>query len=468
MKSTRKRSAVLPLGLAGAMVAAIVAGSSLSPSAVVAAPAPDKVAAQMRKALTSGQIEKAIALGEELVAANPQEPGYRAMLGQAYLRSGRFESAVQALDDAMKLGDTSARTALSLSLANLGAGNSDAAIAILDDWRDAIPAADIGLAYAMAGETQRGVSILTAALRDGENTSKLRQNLAYAFALDGRWREARVMASQDVPADKLDERISSWASRAKPEDTRLRVAGLIGAPLRSDDGMPARLALSVSGKQQQLAAENPGARNAPALAANGELPPSRESAAELSQYQPISAPVAPSVAAPGRAITFTAIPVIQPVPATLPGHGPAATPKRPNASLAGAPGRAMQRPGAKSLGATTDAITKGSSHAVQLGSFFSEQGARRAWGQYVGRNPELRNFNMVITSAQVRGKTYWRVAAGGLDSRGAGGLCSKVKARGGVCFAYAVTGKPATAPAYATKAPAKAPAVAMAGPARTK
>ena len=32
---------------------------------------------------------------------------------------------------------------------------------------------------------------------------------------------------------------------------------------------------------------------------------------------------------------------------------------------------------------------KGSSHAVQLGSFASEQGARRAWGYYAKKNPEL-------------------------------------------------------------------------------
>ena len=63
-------------------------------------------------------------------------------------------------------------------------------------------------------------------------------------------------------------------------------------------------------------------------------------------------------------------------------------------------------------------------------------GARRAWGYYAKKNPELRNFKMTITPVTVRGKKFWRVAATGLDGRGAGGLCSKVKSRGGVCFAY--------------------------------
>lgn len=461
MKNNRMRRTALPLGLAGAAVVALAAGVGLSPEAVVAKPAPDKVAAQVRKALGSGQVEKAIQLGEQLVAANPQEAGYRAILGQAYLRAGRFESAAQALDDAMKLGDNSTRTALGLALANSGMGRNDEAVAILGDWRDAIPAVDLGLAYAMAGETERGTAILVSALRGGENTPKLRQNLAYAYALGGHWREARIMASQDVPADQLDTRISGWASRAKPEDSRLRVAGLLGAPLRSDAGMPAQLALNASSDQQQLAAESAVQQVNQAVAVNGELPPTQAVPVQQSRTPAVTAPaVVPRTAA----LVFVENPVVQRIP-SLPGKAPAATPKRPTATLAAAPGRVMKRPAQaarpSASPAVSPSVSKGSTHAIQLGSFFSEQGARRAWGQYVARNPELRGFKMVITTAQVRGKTYWRVAAGGLDGRGAGGLCSKVKSRGGVCFAYATTGKASSAPAYASKDRNKAPVMAL-------
>lgn len=457
MKNNRMRRTALPLGLAGAAVVALAAGVGLSPEAVVAKPAPDKIAAQARKALGSGQVEKAIQLGEQLVAANPQEAGYRAILGQAYLRAGRFESAAQALDDAMKLGDNSARTALGLALANSGMGRNDEAVAILGDWRDAIPAVDLGLAYAMAGETERGSAILVSALRGGENTPKLRQNLAYAYALGGHWREARIMASQDVPADQLDARISGWASRAKPEDSRLRVAGLLGAPLRSDAGMPAQLALNASSDQQQLAVESAAQKAAPVVAMNAELPPVQAATPVQSRNSVAAAPV---IAPRTAALVFVENPVIQRIP-SLPGKAPAAKAKRPAATLAAAPGRVMKRPAQAARPAASPSVSKGSTHAIQLGSFFSEQGARRAWGQYVARNPELRGFKMVITTAQVRGKTYWRVAAGGFDGRGAGGLCSKVKSRGGVCFAYATTAKPASAPAYASKDRTKAPVMAL-------
>lgn len=480
MKSNRIRRNVLPLGLAGVMAVAIATGAGFSPSAVVAKPTPDKVLAEAQKALSKGQTDKAISLAEGLVAANPREASYRALLGQAYLRAGRFESAAQSLNDAMKLGDNSARTALSLALANVGAGKNREAVAILDDWRDAIPAADLGLAYALAGESNRGVAILADSLRGGDNTPKLRQNLAYAYALDGRWREARVMAAQDVPADQLDGRISDWAHKAKPEDGRLRVASLIGAPVRSDSGMPAQLALNASSDQEQLAAETAAQRSpAPvvAVAANGELPAATQNPAELAQYQPVAAsaslplPAEAEVAPVSAQQTFAAT-FGEPAGAALPEAAPAAAPaakfkpKAPVRVAVAAPvaAPAAHKPGLRPRRAAAPVIGKGASHAIQLGSFSSEQGARRAWGYYAKRNPELRNFKMKITPATVRGKSFWRVAATGLDNNGAGGLCSKVKSRGGVCFAYSTIGRPANAPAYAARAKPKAPVMAAAKP----
>lgn len=98
---------------------------------------------------------------------------------------------------------------------------------------------------------------------------------------------------------------------------------------------------------------------------------------------------------------------------------------------------------------------------IQLGSFYTQQGARRAWGVLAAKNPELRNYRMTISRAQVRGKTYFRVAAAGITgSQGARGLCGTVKARGMACFAYATrTGVPsAKVPTATQMAQAKAPA----------
>ena len=457
MQTRNFRRSILPLGLAGAVALAMAAGAGFS-SGAVAKSSTDKAAAEAQKALSKGNVEKAIGLAEGLVAANPKNASYRALLGQAYLRAGRFESAATTFNDAMKLGDNSAKTALSLALSDVGAGRNGEAVAILNDWRDAIPAADLGLAYALAGESGRGVAILSDTLRGGDASPKVRQNLAYAYALDGRWREARMMASQDIPPEQLDGRISGWVMQARPEDAKLRVASLLRVPMVADSGQPAALALNASGDQEQLAAETGAVKtDAPVVAAAGELPAADAPPVNLAQYAPVDAPAA--VTAP--AVTeqtpeafsqaFNSAPAVQP----LPQSGPEAMTPPPAVRMAVAarPKTIAHRPGLRPRHALAKVAGRGSSHLVQLGSFASEQGARRAWGHYASRNPELRNFKMTVTQATVKGKRFWRVAAAGLDGRGANGLCSAVKNRGGVCFAYAVSrqlpGRVANAPAMA-------------------
>lgn len=494
MTAIRIKRSILPLGLAGAIAAALVASAGLSASAD-ARPGADRTVEQAQAALAKGQVDKAIKLVETAAAANPREPKYRALLGQAYLKAGRFHSAVSAFNDAMKLGDNGARTALGLSLATVAAGQPRDAVSILDDWRDSIPASDLGLALALAGETSRGVAILADALRSGDNSPKLRQNLAYAYALDGRWREARLMMSQDVPADQLDGRISDWAMKAKPEDFRERVATLLGAPLDEvDPGLPARLALVDSPDTEQVAAEAAAVHEpaevavaeapaptavAPAFA---ELPPANAPAAapapaaDLADYAPVSAAApAPVVEAPvaarpqqasfattfatGLATQFVSQPIVQALPASYAIAAAWIAPQR----------AAPVRQSAPRV-ATRQAAVGGGTHLVQLGSFSSPQGARRAWGYYAAKNPELRGYRMTITPAVVRGKNFWRVAAAGFTGgTNATGMCSAVKSRGGVCFAYAASrGVPAGGKATAAPMMAQAkvaPAKGAAGPA---
>lgn len=455
MNANRLRRTALPVSLAGAATVALLAGAGFS-STVGARSGDDRAPQAAQSALAKGQTDKAIVLAEGLVAGNPREASYRALLAQAYLKAGRFESAVTTFNDAMKLGDNSARTALGLALASAASGRNREAVSVLEDWRDAIPTADLGLALALAGETSRGSALLADELRRGESTVKLRQNLAYAMALDGRWREARMIVEQDLPADRVDARLSDWAAKARPEDTKQRVAALINAPMRDDPGQPAQLALADSTPAEQLAAET----SATKAAVAGELPAVAarpvESSAALASYSPVTAPVAAPVAETPRqdfAVAFAAEPATQPA---------AAQP------LAAKPAKVAYKAPVRTGPARVSPVAKGGSHLVQLGSFSSPQGARRAWGIFAARNPSLKQFRMTITPAVVHGKNFWRVAAAGFNANGANGMCSSVKARGGVCFAYAArTGVPTRvgAPMMAAAKPkAAAPKVAMAKP----
>lgn len=379
-----------------------------------------KFASNAQAALGKGSPDKAIALAEQAVLASPRTAAYRTLLGSAYLRAGRFEAARQAFDEAMQLGEDSGKAALSLALADIALGKGNEAVDTLGTYRDSIPASDYGLAMAMAGQTQTGIAALTDALRNGENTPKVRQNLAYAYALDGSWREAKLMAQQDVPADKLRERLQSWAFMSQPEDTRRRVATLLGAPVRAEGGQPTALALANFPDANKLAEE------AVAMAAT-EQAPSADASSAPAPAKLAALDLPPSAAAeraPAR--PMVANPVVQ---ATHRGMRVAPLAAAPAAG--GAHG----------------------SHVVQLGSFSSADGAQRAWRHFAARTPALGSYHSQITQVSVKGRQFWRVQAVGFTGlASARQLCQSVKVKGGVCL---VMSDPATVTPQGRPAPTR-------------
>jgi Flp pilus assembly protein TadD len=409
----------------GFAVTTAMAGALLSGCTTQAAAPAALSASRAEAALAAGKHEQAIAHAEAAVLAEPRNAGYRAMLGAAYLDAGRFNSASTSFDDAMKLGDNSAKTALSLALALTGEGKTTDAAALLNDWEDEIATADVGLALALAGQPERGIHLMGNAIRSGDNTPKMRQNLAYAYALAGQWREARLMAAQDVPADQVGDRIAEWAQTAAPELSQARLAKLLDVPSGARDaGQPIQLALANTPSMEQLASEasanaSPAAELPPVVAAapTGELPPlaSIDPSAGSAPYE---APV-PQQRASGFQSAFAT-----PVPAAV---APAAVTQDTSRFIQPAAQRATPAVAQRADG----------THLVQLGSFASEQGARRAWGIYAKRYPELAGHQMVISEAVVKGKRYWRVSAAGFGRSTANAMCGQVRSGGQGCFAYA-------------------------------
>lgn len=442
MNRNPHNSRLVGLALTTALASAALSGCTMGSARA------DIAANRAETALAKGKPDKAVQAAEQAVLGAPRNAAYRAMLGNAYLSSGRFQSAATSLNDAMSLGDTSSRTALSLSLAYIGAGESQKGVAMLDDWRDSIAKGDLGLAYALAGQPERGIRVLEATLRGGENTPKVRQNLAYSYALANRWREARLMAGQDVPADQVSDRIAEWAEAVDPRSFQFRVASLLNVPSdAADPGQPATLALENFPAAEQLASEaaalhQAAAANsqkagseefAEAFGSGEELPAVAQSPAAsqpevaLARYQAPStsqpqnfeaafASPAPQGATPAAVIAdtvrFVSEPAVQKMPARF---GGAPTPKP-----------------ASRIGA----MPVGGGHLVQLGSFYSEQGARRAWGIYAKRHPSLDGHEMKISKAVVGGKTYWRVAATGFAPADARAMCASVRKAGSGCIPY--------------------------------
>lgn len=427
-------------------VTTALASLALAGCATSAAPRGDVSFASAQTALAKGQTDKAIQHAEAAVLADPRNPGFRALLGAAYLEAGRFQSAATSFGDALDLGNEDPRTVLSLALAKTALGDGRAASKVLDDYARLIDPADLGLAYALAGQPERGVHVMINAVRSAEEASpKLRQNLAYTYALAGNWRAARVMAAEDVPADQLDARITEWALMSAPEQYQHRVAAMLGVTPRADGGQPQQLALANFPASDVMVAEAAAQTDVPVMAEAAPAPVAApapkmaEAAPQPSFAEAFAAPIA--APAPARAparvaggVQYVSNPVVQQLPARSERALPrvaASTQRRMAATAAPAPAAASDK------GAAT--------HLVQLGAYDSKIEAQRGWTVLKGKFPQLKDHDVVITEAVVNGRTFWRVAAAGFGANGAKGMCGTVKSAGRGCFAYAASSPPAGA-----------------------
>lgn len=424
-------------------VSTALAGMALVGCTTSAAPRADMSFASAQTALSKGQVDKAINHAEAAVLADPRNPGFRALLGATYMEAGRFQSAATSFGDALDLGDENPRTVLSFALAKIAIGEGRAAAAVLDEYAHLIDPTDLGLALALSGEPERGVHVLVNAVRASEVASpKLRQNLAYTYALAGNWRAARVMAAEDVPADQLDHRLTQWAAMSAPEQFQQRVASLIDVTPRADSGQPQRLALANFPSRDMMVAE---------AAAQAQVDMVAEAAPETSA--PVSifaqafdtpAPAIETVEQPQPAIRYVSNPVVQKLPSarrapTAPKMAKAGNQRRMAATAApAAPAPvAAQTPVASDKSAGT--------HLVQLGAYSSKVEAERGWTVLKDKFPQLKDHDVVITEAVVNGRTFWRVAADGFGPQSAKSMCGTVKSAGRGCFAYAASSPPAGA-----------------------
>lgn len=350
-----------------------------------------------REALQARKTDAAIRDAEAAVAKDPQNAGHRALLGQAYLLAGRFTAAAQVLDDSLALDpQQNGRTVLNLALARIATGEIGSARTLLADHAGKIGPSDLGLALALAGDPAAAVDILAPAAREAGATAKLRQNLALALALAGRWGDAKAVAAMDIAPDQLNERLTQWASFARPAHAHDQVAALLGTQAVQDAGLPAGLALA------------------------------RTPEATLAESAPTAAPA----------------------PVSLPETAAAAPPPlRPATVQPLFPGRKPRMPAPKAVAAPMVA----GPYVVQLGAFDNAAVARDAWQRLRGRVSALaRHVPHGTLFANGRARLY-RLSVGGFARGDADALCRAVKAGGGTCFVRMAAGdtvadwyKPAT------------------------
>ena len=389
-------------------------------------------------ALNSHQVPLAIDLAERAVAKNPDDAGFRALLGNSYFAGGRFRSAEAAYTDSLTIYGNQPQTVLKLALVEIALGKTSEALAVLNRGRSVLDPSDYGLALALAGRTDQAIAVLDPAARQPGADAVVRQNLALAHALRGDWAEAKTIAAQDVPAGQLEARMNQWMQLASPTHASDQVAALVGVkPAVADAGQPVQLALNRSDTRFAEAAPV-----APA---------------------PKAAQAAPAVSAPAKP-AFVATAAAEPMPTPTVAVAPAPPPphvstlaalaetavKEAKAALAAVmPKNEPARP-AKARRAVAVAHRGSSPTVVQLGAYGSPDRVLAAWDKAARKYGALKAYlPMSARFASPKG-TFYRLSVRGFDSLGeANALCKSLKAQGGSCFVRNFAGD--TPVQYATR-----------------
>jgi Flp pilus assembly protein TadD len=396
-------------------------------------------AAKAEKALGARKLDDAVMWAERAVAAEPQNAEFRFLLGQSYLSAGRFESAETTFGDVLALNPGHGRAALKSVLAKIAQGNAADAVTMLEEHRASLGIADYGLALALAGDPQAAIDVLEPAARDAGATSTTRQNLALAYALGGRWMDAKAVASQDLPQSLVDKRIVEWAAFARPSSVSEQVASLLGVTPRFDNGQPVALALRADAAPVQTAAAE-----APPAPVEVGMPVAGPEAASA-PIEVAAAPVAPEPAqfevsaraAPAAPETVAVVPteVVAPVVA------PVVEAEAPVIRSDSRPVKQVIVSAAPTAprGVPVRAV-EGGRFVVQLGAFKSASSADSAWKSANRRLNTLASYDARQSRIKVHGGSLYRLAVSGFASReDAGRICSRVRATGGSCFVRSLT-----------------------------
>ncbi|WP_294278664.1 tetratricopeptide repeat protein [uncultured Sphingomonas sp.] len=394
-------------------------GEATGPAAEARATA--ALADQTRRVLAQRDGDGAVALAERLVAADPHQAAYRALLGQGYLQAGRFASARQAFTDALQLDPQDGRSALNLALALIAGGNGQGARALLQRHAGAIPAADLGLALSLSGDPAEGVRILTAAAREQGASVKTRQNLALSLALAGQWDMARMAASADMAPADVEARMQEWASFVATTSPADQVASLLGVRPASDRGQPLVLALNA----------------APSAAVVQDMvqalpQPAAPVAIDKVPAQMAEAPATPpavEASSAARILYAARQEVVQPLAQT-----PSAAQTQEARVRRMAPGLVTTPALLRRAEERRKTLRPKGDWNVQIGAFGKEDGAQKAWALLTRRFAGLADYAPQSGTIRRPGGNLYRLSVGNLTRTDADTLCRRYRGAGGACF----------------------------------
>lgn len=474
-----KSNTLFRLSVSAALLALVTVGCKPNATrpAAISSSAPstqrdaDRAAARAMAAIEARDGARAVEQAEKAVALDGHSAGRRALLGHAYLVAGRFGSARAAFRDSLSLDPQQPRVALNLALTELATGAAPAARARLNALDGHAAAADLGLAFALAGDMERAVPMLESAARAEDADARTRQNLALGYALAGRWAEARATAALDLPADRISRRMLEWAVLAQPRTSWDQVAGVLGVTPHYDPGQPVALALvpdAVPNRTAPTAAPIAVAEAAPPAVRELPIVDAPPPAIAANIVPPLLAPAAPRLAvatarpdavvdAPetypptsiarfgdGDTAHYASAPaphvaeaIVKPATA-IAHHAPVppliAAPQQPMKVAYVAPIRAP-------ASADRQIMRQGKgNYVVQLGAYSAAARVEVAWNRIASRVRMVEDYTPSSSAFELQQVgTVYRLSLAGFETRAAAtSVCEQVRAKGGDCFVRAV------------------------------
>ncbi len=391
----------------------------------------DRFGIEAEAARMAGNLPVAIELAEQAVALDMNDAAARRTLAQSYFAAGRFESATQAYADLIAMNPDADTHKFGAALTALARGDRlQAGVILADLAADPARAGDVGLAYVLLGDLNRGKALLESAVRSGTSTPQTRQNLALAQALSGDWNGARVTAAMDLTPAAVDARVAEWAALAVSDDTAWRTASLMKIhPAAVDAGRPVQLAWvapSEDANVQMAVVSEPEPEVAPVTVV------APVAVAEVSVPEPV-VPVQTTLPAPARMVKASTLSVAPRAAEDKVEAKPAPKAPEKKAVEAKPAPEAAAKPTAKvELPAAGDG--KGN-WLVQLGSYDRAEWVKENWNVLKARNDFLAEYRPVRSKADVDGRTFYRLSVGRFgEPDEAKQLCAALKAKGTSCF----------------------------------
>lgn len=172
---------------------------------------PGKAVAYANALGSIGQVEKQLQILKSTYLANPTDPRIAAIYGKKLVGAGQGNAAIPVLSPITASGSADWRVNSALGTAFDQAGQFDEARAQYDKALAKKPGEtsvlnNMGMSYILQGDPKNAEAVLRKAQASPKAKSepRIRQNLALAVGLQGRFDEARQIASEDLPPDQVE------------------------------------------------------------------------------------------------------------------------------------------------------------------------------------------------------------------------------------------------------------------------